>query len=94
MTTGQVLGAGERLSRVQALRALTVGGAWLTFAERDRGVLAPGRAADLAVLDRDPLAAPSRELAETTARLTMVGRAGRARRGLATCFPASPSARS
>jgi predicted amidohydrolase YtcJ len=73
MTTGQVLGAGERLSRAQALRALTVGGAWLTFTERERGVLAPGRAADLAVLDRDPLAVPSRELAETTARLTMVG---------------------
>jgi predicted amidohydrolase YtcJ len=73
MTTSQVLGAGERLSRMQALRALTLGGAFLTFAERERGVLAPGRAADLAVLDRDPLTVPHRELAETTARLTMVG---------------------
>jgi predicted amidohydrolase YtcJ len=73
MTTGQVLGAGERLSRAQALRALTVGGARVTFAERERGVLAPGRAADLAVLDRDPLTVPYRDLAETTARLTMVG---------------------
>jgi predicted amidohydrolase YtcJ len=73
MTTGQVLGAGERLSRAQALRALTVGGARVTFAERERGVLAPGRAADLAVLDRNPLTVPYRDLAETTARLTMVG---------------------
>jgi hypothetical protein len=72
MGTGKILGVGERLSRLQALRALTVGGAWITFAERERGVLAPGRAADLAVLDHDPLAAPLDALAETKARLTMV----------------------
>lgn len=73
MGTGEILGAGQRLSRAQALRALTVGGAWVTFAERERGMLAPGFAADLAVLDLDPLAAPLDELAEMTARLTMVG---------------------
>jgi hypothetical protein len=73
MTTGEILGAGERLSRLQALRALTVGGAWVTFAERERGVLAPGRVADLAVLDCDPLRAPLETLADMTARMTMVG---------------------
>jgi predicted amidohydrolase YtcJ len=73
MATGEILGAGERLSRALALRALTAGGARVTFAERERGILAPGFAADLAVLDRDPLAAPLDEVAETTARLTMVG---------------------
>src|SRR5262249_14022099 len=76
MTTGEVLGAGERLSRTQALRALTVGGAWVTFAERERGMLASGRAADLAVLDRDPLTVPSQELGETGARLTVGGGRG------------------
>ncbi len=44
----------------------------MTFAERERGVLAPGRAADLAVLDLDPLAAPLEALAEMRVRLTMV----------------------
>ncbi len=73
MTTGEILGASERLTRVQALRALTVGGAWVTFAERERGVLAPGYAADLAVLDRDPLAAPLEELPGIESRLTVVG---------------------
>ena len=63
----------ERLSRGQALHALTVGGAWLTFAEMERGTLAPGRAADLAVLDHDPLTAPVEALAGLTAKLTMVG---------------------
>jgi predicted amidohydrolase YtcJ len=73
MATGEVLGASQRLSREQALRALAVGGAQVTFAERERGRLAPGLAADLAVLELDPLTAPLDELAETTARLTMVG---------------------
>jgi predicted amidohydrolase YtcJ len=73
MTSGQVLGPSERLSRFAALRALTTGGAWLSFAERERGVLAPGRLADLAVLDRDPLTAPLDSLHELSCSMTMVG---------------------
>jgi predicted amidohydrolase YtcJ len=49
-----------------------VGGAYVTLAERDRGRLAPGYAADLAVLEQDPLTAPPEALAGQTARLTMV----------------------
>lgn len=73
MRTGLVVGPGERLSRAQALGALTRGGAWVTFAERERGRLAPGWAADLAVLEHDPLAAPLEALVGQTARLTVVG---------------------
>jgi predicted amidohydrolase YtcJ len=73
MRTGQVLGPGERLTRAQALAALTQGGAHVTFAERERGRLAPGWAADLAVLEHDPLTAPLEDLIGQTARLTLVG---------------------
>jgi hypothetical protein len=73
MASGAVLGARERLTRVQALAALTVGGAYVTFAERERGRLMPGYAADLAVLEHDPRSAPAEMLAGQTARLTMVG---------------------
>jgi predicted amidohydrolase YtcJ len=73
MAAGAVLGPAERLTRTQALAALTTGGAYVTFAERQRGRLAPGYAADLTVLALDPLGAPLDELAEQTARLTMVG---------------------
>ena len=73
MRTGAVIGERERLTRGQALAALTHGGAWVTFAERERGRLAPGWAADLAVLEHDPLAAPLEDLVGQTARLTMVG---------------------
>jgi hypothetical protein len=73
MRTGTVVGERERLTRQQALIALTQGGAWITFAERERGRLAPGWAADLAVLEHDPLTAPLETLVGQTARLTMVG---------------------
>ena len=73
MTSGEMLGASERLTRLDALRALTAGGAWLTFAERQAGVLAVGRRADLAVLDADPLTVPLDELGAMPVRLTMVG---------------------
>jgi len=73
MRTGVVVGPGERLTRAQALTALTSGGAAVTFAERERGRLAPGWAADLAVIEQDPLTAPLDELVGLTARLTMVG---------------------
>src|SRR5437879_2114880 len=69
MRTGVVVGEGERLTRAQALAALTAGGAWVTFAERTRGRLAPGFAADLAVLEHDPLTAPLEALVGQTARL-------------------------
>ena len=73
MRTGVVVGPGERLTRAQALAALTSGGAAVTFAERERGRLATGWAADLAVLEHDPLTAPLEDLVGQTARLTMVG---------------------
>jgi len=73
MRTGVVVGPGERLTRAQALTALTSGGAAVTFAERERGRLAPGWVADLAVLEHDPLTAPLEDLVGQTARLTMVG---------------------
>jgi predicted amidohydrolase YtcJ len=73
MTSGEVVGPAERLTRLRALQALTAGGAWLTFAEREAGMLAVGRRADLAVLDADPLTLPLDELGAMPVRLTMVG---------------------
>jgi predicted amidohydrolase YtcJ len=73
MRTGTVVGERERLTRLQALTALTQGGAWVTFAERERGRLAPGWTADLTMLEHDPLTAPLEALVGQTARLTLVG---------------------
>lgn len=69
------LGPAERLSPEVALRAYTRGSA-LANGLDDTGTIEPGRAADLVVLDRDPLAVPGRSFPEARALLTMVdGRA-------------------
>ena len=53
---GIILGAEERISALEALRAVTVRAAWQYFQEEHRGSIAPGKWADFAVLDGDPLA--------------------------------------
>lgn len=45
----------EALEPAQALRAFTMGSAYINHAERDSGSIAIGKLADFAVLDRDPL---------------------------------------
>lgn len=61
------------LTREEALRHWTDGGAWFSREAGRKGRLAPGHFADLAVLDRDYFACPENEIAEITADLTLVG---------------------
>ena len=49
--------AGERLSRAEALRLFTHGGALLANLEDKKGRLEPGMQADFAAYDEDPLSA-------------------------------------
>lgn len=69
----------ERLSVAQALGLYTHGAAAATFEEGRRGTLAPGMAADVTVLDRDPFAVAPAELGDLRCRATVVG--GRPARG-------------
>ncbi|MEJ0072344.1 MAG: amidohydrolase [Pseudomonadota bacterium] len=71
--TGRAIGADARLSHEQALRLLTVNGAWLTFDEAVKGPLTAGRYADLAVLSRDPLATETANLQDIDCLATLVG---------------------
>lgn len=64
---------GEALAREQAVTAYTRGSAYAAFAERERGTLAPGMLADLAVLSQDVFTVPPDALPATTSVLTMVG---------------------
>jgi predicted amidohydrolase YtcJ len=52
---GQVYGPELRITRYQALLAVTRHAAWQAFEEATKGTLEPGKRADLVVLDRDPL---------------------------------------
>ena len=72
-TTGRAIGPGQALSRLQALETVTRNGAFLSFEEDRKGTLAPGRYADLAVLDADPLTVPLEALGQVHAELTLVG---------------------
>jgi predicted amidohydrolase YtcJ len=60
--TGVVLGESERVSAEAALRALTIEAAWQIREEDSKGSLAPGKRADLVILDADPTATPPEQL--------------------------------
>ncbi len=62
--SGQIIGAGERLSPHEGLRALTIDAAYQYGEEREKGTLEPGKLADLVVLDRNPTKVPVDEIKE------------------------------
>jgi predicted amidohydrolase YtcJ len=63
----------EALTREQVVTAYTAGSAYAEFTEREKGRLAPGMLADVAVLSQDIFAVPAEALPATTAELTIVG---------------------
>ena len=63
----------EKISLEEALRAYTIGHARASGAETRRGVLRPGMAADLVLLDRDLFATPDTALGEVQVRATVAG---------------------
>ena len=52
----------QKLTVEEALRAYTAGGAYAWFMERDSGTIAPGKLADVTVIDRDLRSIPSAEI--------------------------------
>ena len=71
---GLVMRAPEELpTRMEALRLYTEGSAWFSFDESERGSLAVGKLADLAVLRKDYLTVPTDEIGGIVSLLTMVG---------------------
>ncbi|WP_028849571.1 amidohydrolase [Thermocrispum municipale] len=70
-SSGFLLGADERISATEALRAYTFGSAYASFTERDRGTIDVGKLADFAVLSHDPTDPES--LDEVRVLATVVG---------------------
>ncbi|MFE9686739.1 amidohydrolase [Streptomyces sp. NPDC006285] len=63
----------EAISREEALRMLTIDNAYVTFDEDVKGSIEPGKLADLAILNADPLRVPAEQIPSIRAVLTMVG---------------------
>jgi predicted amidohydrolase YtcJ len=63
----------EAISREEAVKAYTRGSAFAEFAENEKGTLAPGMLADLAVLSQDIFSVPPGQLPGTRSVMTVVG---------------------
>jgi predicted amidohydrolase YtcJ len=62
-----------KMSREEALRSLTIWGAYAAFEENEKGSIAPGKLADFAVLNRDPMTTPEEALFRVRNVMTIVG---------------------
>ncbi|MBJ90018.1 MAG: hydrolase [Woeseia sp.] len=71
--SGRVFSEEERLTMMEALRAYTLFGAYLSFEENIKGSIEPGKLADLVVLDRDLLTINSEQIMETKVLQTWLG---------------------
>jgi predicted amidohydrolase YtcJ len=68
-----IRGPEETPSRTEALRLYTLGSAWFSFDETQRGSLETGKLADLAVLSKDYMTVPVDQVGGIESLLTMVG---------------------
>jgi hypothetical protein len=57
--SGFVVGPEQRITPMQALRAVTIDAAYQHFEEEDKGSLESGKLADLVILSRSPLDDPA-----------------------------------
>jgi len=53
--SGKVMGPDERLTPIEALKAITLWGAYQHFEDKTKGSIEVGKLADLVILDRNPL---------------------------------------
>ena len=63
----------QALSREEALRCGTMGGAYLTFEEDKKGSIEEGKLADMAVLSTDLLTCPEENIKDIVSDTTIVG---------------------
>lgn len=71
-TSGAVIGAGQRVAPLDALRATTFNAAYQNFEEKERGSIEVGKWADLVVLSADPLRVDPMTIKDITVLETIV----------------------
>ena len=70
---GEAIVPAQALTRAQALRAMTISGAWLTFEEDVKGSIEPGKYADFVAIDSDWLEMPEDAIRDLAPTMTVVG---------------------
>ena len=60
--SGQVLGQEQRISTLEAIKAVTINAAYQYFEEDKKGTIDVGKQADFVILSKNPLAIPTTEL--------------------------------
>jgi predicted amidohydrolase YtcJ len=71
--SGMVFYSDQRMSRMEALKSMTINGAYAAFEEGNRGSLKPGKYADVTVLSKDILTIPEDEIPTAKVVYTIVG---------------------
>ena len=71
--SGGILGADQKITRREALQVETLNNAYVTFEEKIKGSIEPGKLADLVVLPEDILTCPDKAIESMNVLITMVG---------------------
>ena len=70
---GGRLGPDQGISRADAIRSVTINGAYTTFEERVKGSIEPGKYADFVVLSGDILKVPAEKILNLRVRICSAG---------------------
>jgi predicted amidohydrolase YtcJ len=73
VTTGRVNGPEQRISREEAIRAYTLGGAWQDHMEYVKGSIEVGKLADLCIISDDILSTEEHSIGGISVLMTIVG---------------------
>ena len=70
---GGLAGADQKISRMEALRVSTLNNAYMTFEEKTKGSIEPGKLADFVILNADLLTVPEEQMRAIRPVATYVG---------------------
>jgi predicted amidohydrolase YtcJ len=69
---GEVIHPEEKITRAEAIKTHTIWGAYMQFAEKQRGSIEAGKLADLVVIDRDILSCPEGQIKDIQPLMTIL----------------------